>query len=146
VAKPKHDERRQAAVLAAIQAFRRTFSEFNRRLAAAGDSGLSMADTMALHFVAHAGPVTAGDLARFTGLTSGAVTSMVDRLEQTGYLTRQRAQDDRRVVRIQLKPGARQKLMASMLAAHDEIGAMFDGWSADDIEDLVAHLERLQLD
>ncbi len=136
---------RDAVVMAAVQAFRRTYADFNRRLANAGDSGLSMADTMALHYVAHAGPVTAGDLARFTGLTTGAVTSMVDRLEDAGYLERHRAKNDRRVVQLRLKPGAGQKLMVSMMAAHTEVGGLFDDLSTTEVEGLVAMLERLNV-
>jgi len=44
------------------------------------------------------GPATAGWLAEMTGLTTGAVTGMVDRLERAGYARRKRDPHDRRRV------------------------------------------------
>jgi len=48
------------------------------------------------------GPLTMGELARRVGITEKTITGLVDRLEQQGYLGRERAQDDRRVVRARL--------------------------------------------
>ena len=44
------------------------------------------------------GPATPGWLAEMTGLTSGAVTGMIDRLERAGYVTREADPQDRRKV------------------------------------------------
>lgn len=44
------------------------------------------------------GPITAGRLAEITGLTTGAVTAIVDRLKRAGYLRRERDPGDRRKV------------------------------------------------
>ena len=45
------------------------------------------------------GPATPGWLAEMTGLSTGAVTGLVDRLERAGYVTRaQDPQDRRRVI------------------------------------------------
>lgn len=48
------------------------------------------------------GPLTAGDLARLTGLTTGAVTGVLDRLEKAGFVRRERDPADRRRVVIRL--------------------------------------------
>ncbi|WP_158073055.1 MarR family winged helix-turn-helix transcriptional regulator [Streptomyces kebangsaanensis] len=42
--------------------------------------------------------LTPGDLARVTGLTTGAITGVVDRLESQGYVRRERGAQDRRKV------------------------------------------------
>src|ERR1700761_3513288 len=42
------------------------------------------------------GPVTAGEIASFTGLTTRAVTGIIDRLEKAGYAERVSDQRDRR--------------------------------------------------
>jgi DNA-binding GntR family transcriptional regulator len=42
--------------------------------------------------------VTAGDLARLTGLTTGAITAAIDRLEKAGLARRERSETDRRKV------------------------------------------------
>jgi DNA-binding MarR family transcriptional regulator len=54
------------------------------------------------------GQLTAGDIARETGLTSGAVTAMLDRLERMGYVRRLRDASDRRRVLVELTGQARQ--------------------------------------
>lgn len=54
------------------------------------------------------GQLTAGDIARETGLTSGAVTAMLDRLERVGYVRRLRDEADRRRVLVELTDKARQ--------------------------------------
>jgi len=43
-------------------------------------------------------PLTPGELARLTGLTTGAITGVIDRLEKAGYVRRQRDTVDRRKV------------------------------------------------
>ncbi|MFS0839160.1 MarR family transcriptional regulator [Paenibacillus sp. 1P03SA] len=50
------------------------------------------------------GPVTAGELARLTGLTTGTVTALIDRLEQAGFVRREKdPQDGRRVIIVPVK-------------------------------------------
>jgi DNA-binding MarR family transcriptional regulator len=55
------------------------------------------------------GVMSAGDLAAETGLTTGAVTAMLDRLEKTGYVRRVRDPDDRRRVLVEISETARQR-------------------------------------
>jgi DNA-binding MarR family transcriptional regulator len=47
------------------------------------------------------GPLTAGELSEHTGLTSGATTRLIDRLERAGYVRRRSDQQDRRRVIIE---------------------------------------------
>lgn len=55
-------------------------------------------DNECLDFLLLNGPLTAGQLAQFTGLTTGAVTAMIDRLAKVGFVSRQHDQQDRRRV------------------------------------------------
>jgi DNA-binding MarR family transcriptional regulator len=57
----------------------------------------------------HGGVMSAGDLAASTGLSTGAVTAMLDRLEKTGYVRRARDPDDRRRVLVEIGDIARQR-------------------------------------
>jgi DNA-binding MarR family transcriptional regulator len=50
------------------------------------------------------GPLTAGQLAELTGLTTGAITAVVDRLERAGYVARERDPHDRRRVIVRPLP------------------------------------------
>ena len=50
------------------------------------------------------GPIAAGDLARRVGLTSGAVTGVIDRLERSGWVRRTSDPTDRRRVIVEILP------------------------------------------
>ena len=58
--------------------------------------GLSAADHKALGVIRRDGPMSARELADRTGLTAGAVTGLVDRLEHSGHARRTRHETDRR--------------------------------------------------
>ena len=60
--------------------------------------GQHSTDIECLDFLVLGGPATAGKLSELTGLTTGAVTAMIDRLEAAGYVQRKRDKDDRRKV------------------------------------------------
>ena len=60
--------------------------------------GINRTDLACLDVITRFGPVTAGEIAAEAGLTTGAVTAVVDRLERAGYVTRERDVDDRRRV------------------------------------------------
>lgn len=66
--------------------------------AVADKVGLHSTDNECLDFLILNGPSTAGQLAKYTGLTTGAVTAMVDRLIKAGYVRRQHSEEDRRKV------------------------------------------------
>lgn len=60
--------------------------------------GLSVTDNECLSFLAINGVATPSELARYTGLTTGSTTAMLDRLEKAGYVNRKPNPDDRRGV------------------------------------------------
>src|SRR5579885_2408827 len=60
--------------------------------------GIGSTDLETLGILGRDGPVTAGRLAELTGLTTGAVTGLVDRLERAGYVRREPDPHDRRRV------------------------------------------------
>ena len=66
--------------------------------------GLSESDIEALELLVDTGSETAGRLAELMGLTTGAVTRMIDRLEQAGYVRRTTDPADRRRVVVQPVP------------------------------------------
>jgi len=61
-------------------------------------AGISSSDMDCMDFLNLEGRMTAGRLAGLTGLTSGAITGVVDRLEQAGFVRRERDDSDRRKV------------------------------------------------
>src|SRR2546429_1915293 len=67
--------------------------------------GVNATDLNCLNLVALAGPMTAGELARQTGLTTASITGVLDRLEEGGFVRRERDPKDRRRVNVNLNPG-----------------------------------------
>ena len=61
-------------------------------------AGISSADMDCIDFVNVEGRMTAGRLAELTGLTTGAITGVIDRLEKAGFVRRERDDSDRRKV------------------------------------------------
>src|SRR5579859_1956229 len=68
--------------------------------AVANRLGIGATDLESLGFLSRDGSVTAGRLAELTGLTTGGVTGLVDRLERAGYVRREADPRDRRRVLI----------------------------------------------
>src|SRR3954464_9439450 len=79
--------------------------------------GIAATDHKCLGFIAEADhPVTAGELATLTGLTTGATTGVIDRLEGAGLAFRERDPRDRRRV-----------VVAAAPTAHARVAPLFEG-------------------
>ncbi len=101
------------------------FSALNRavRLFIAGSSlysqrmaerfGLHPTDMQFLNLLELLGPATPGVLGRCSGLSSGGVTVVLDRLEKAGYARRSRNPADRRSVLISVVPARQKKITAA---------------------------------
>lgn len=66
--------------------------------AIARKAGLSGADHKYLGLILQHKSITAGDISKLTGLTTGAVTGLIDRLEEKNLVQRQFVKSDRRKV------------------------------------------------
>src|ERR671933_1184232 len=71
--------------------------------------GINRTDMRCTDVLEREGPVTAGRLAEATGLTTGAITTVIDRLERGGFARRLRDPDDRRRVLVDLTPETRKR-------------------------------------
>lgn len=69
-------------------------------------------DLQTLRYVVAQGPATAGDLKNHTGLTTGAITNVIDRLEKLGYVRRQVDTKDRRKVLVRSLPQKLRRITA----------------------------------
>jgi DNA-binding MarR family transcriptional regulator len=88
-------------------------SEVSRRV------GLGPSDSQFLGLLTMDGPLTPGQLAAMTGLTTGTVTGVIDRLERGGFVRRERDAGDRRKVLVVPVPEA----VARTAAHYAEHGA-----------------------
>jgi DNA-binding MarR family transcriptional regulator len=90
--------------------------------AVAQQLGLGGSDSQFLSLLGMHGPLTPGRLAELTGLTTGTVTGVIDRLERGGYVRRERDATDRRKVLVTQVPEA----MAAIAEHYREHGEHLD--------------------
>ncbi|NIH86938.1 MarR family transcriptional regulator [Amycolatopsis granulosa] len=109
--------------------------------------GLSATDHKALDLAARAeGPLTAGEIARVTGLSTGAVTGVIDRLERAGFVRRVRDANDRRKVLVEVLPLDEDKvapLFSSALVVTEKVLEKFTPAERDVIERYQSELNAL---
>ena len=85
------------------EGFRKTGSLMQLMGQAAADRvGLNATDLNCLNILSFSGEMTAGELAKQTGLSTASITGVADRLEEAGYVRRERDPKDRRRVVIRL--------------------------------------------
>src|SRR5579884_1361087 len=92
--------------------------------AAATRLGVTPTDMQVIESLAGTGPMTAGQLAELTGLTTGAITGMLNRLEEAGLIQRERDPEDGRRVIVRLSEDPNK--MRGMAAVFDFVGK---GWA-----------------
>jgi DNA-binding MarR family transcriptional regulator len=78
-----------------------SYTSIQMHEAVARKAGLSGTDHKYLGFLIEKGQMTAGELSNLTGLTTGAVTGLIDRFEKKKLVKRQFAEGDRRKVIIE---------------------------------------------
>ena len=75
------------------------------------ESGLTGPQLLVMQTISQAESVTAGQIARDVNLSQATVTSILDRLEKKAYLRRERSNEDKRKVFIDLTEAGRQVLV-----------------------------------
>jgi len=113
--------------------------------AAATRSGVTVSDVQVVDLLSSAGPSTAGRLADLTGLTTGAITGMLNRLEQAGLVRRERDPDDGRVVIVRLAgdPSDEKQKISPILRELDQAWAkMAAGYNDEQVATLLEFLKR----
>jgi DNA-binding MarR family transcriptional regulator len=103
--------------------------------------GLNATDFSCLNLIALAGPLTAGQLAQRMGLTTGATTRMIDRLEHGGFARRTRATDRRQVI-VELTQDHRTGIEAVLEPARRRMLDVFQSFSADEVRVLFDYFDR----
>lgn len=96
---------KQAKIDTLVDEFRRNGNQDRAfDYVAAQRLGINLTDLHCINIIERAGSLTAGELAIEAGLTSGAITGVIDRLERAGYARRERDPEDRRRVAVAVTP------------------------------------------
>jgi DNA-binding MarR family transcriptional regulator len=104
--------------------------------------GVSGSDLECLDFLNIEGRVTAGRLAELTGLTTGAITGLVDRMEKAGLVRRERDEEDRRKVYIAIVPEALGKVAQYYAPLQKAVTKNWEGYTDAELKLLVRFLTQ----
>src|SRR5947207_4863092 len=80
-------------------------------------SGIGLSDFAVMEMLLHKGPKPVNEIGRRVELTSGAITTAVDRLESRGLVTREAHESDRRTRIVRLTPRGKEEA-AKIFAGH----------------------------
>jgi DNA-binding MarR family transcriptional regulator len=104
--------------------------------------GVNSSDLECLDLILMSGPSTAGDIARHTGLTSGAVTGLIDRLERLGLVERAADAADRRKVLVRVREDRIGAIAALYTPLEKAMQALLAGYSKEEFATLIDFAER----
>jgi len=145
---PKKNSLNRAELLAALS------QEFRQFATATVLFHQAIADRLGMHVTDHkcagillrTGPITAGELAQRTGLTTGAVTGVIDRLEKAGFVRRAKDPADRR--RVVVEP-IQERIEREIAPLFESIGrtmadvcAQYSNQELAVIRDFIAHFHQ----
>jgi DNA-binding MarR family transcriptional regulator len=116
--------------------------------ALAAKQGIGPTEEKALDLVQRYGPLTAGELARRSGLAPASVTGLLDRLERRGFARRMRDPRDRRRVLVEVDPSRAPEfelLFADLSRSLDALFARYGDEQLEVILDFLSEATQTQL-
>jgi DNA-binding MarR family transcriptional regulator len=106
--------------------------------------GLGASDAQFMTLLEVHGPLTPGRLAELTGLRTGTVSGVLDRLEAAGFIRRDRAPDDRRKVIVSRDDEQiRQRVEPHYAGQAAGMVSLLDGYDAQELELIAAFMRRI---
>lgn len=136
-------EQKKAGLLKAVQ---QAGSRYGARFmmvhqAIADRLGLNIIDLRCLRLAREAGEPTAGHLAKVTGLTTGTITGVLDRLEKARFIRRERVTDDRRKVTVKVLPGGVREIEKIMEPLSQDMHKSLDEFTEDELNIVLRFFE-----
>jgi DNA-binding MarR family transcriptional regulator len=105
-------------------------------------AGLNATDMECLRLLFQKGIATPSELARHTGLTSGATTAMLDRLEKAGLIERRPNPNDRRGTLITPEKSSAEKMASWFESARNAQDKLISSYSESELEIIADVFER----
>jgi DNA-binding MarR family transcriptional regulator len=124
----------------AVRAYQTVNDNFDQ--AVADHVGMNRTDARCIDLIDQAGGMTAGELARAAGLTTGAVTAVIDRLEAAGLARRLPDPNDRRRVRIETTEKLWEVTAPLIGPMVDDSMAILADYSDEELERFTEFLQR----
>jgi DNA-binding MarR family transcriptional regulator len=110
--------------------------------AVAEQVGLGATEEKTLLILSGLGPLTAGEIALHTGLTTGSVTSLIDRMESKGFVRRIRDTNDRRRVIVEADPTRLAEIAQVFAGLQGIFDDLFDHYSDEQLATIIDYLAR----
>ncbi|MDG4669350.1 helix-turn-helix domain-containing protein [Mycobacterium sp. 236(2023)] len=136
---------RHIRVLELLRAYSADYTYLNRHLAAW--LGVHTADAAAYAEILYAqdrgAPLTPALLARRLAMTSGATTSLLNRLEAAGLIVRSRESQDRRVVTLRSDPAIKREAPRFFGPLGHLLDAVLADYSEDFLDEVAGVIDRL---
>jgi DNA-binding MarR family transcriptional regulator len=104
--------------------------------------GLNSSDLECLDLALLSGGASAGEFAKATGLTTGAITGVIDRLEQAGYVRRERDPSDRRKVLVRARPVMTRRIAPLYDSLQREMTALWSRYGDEELAVILDFLTR----
>ena len=130
----------RAALMTALQEMSGASVLFSQAMA--NRLGMGASDLECLSLLFTGGSMTAGELAEASGLSTGAITGVIDRLERTGHVTRQRDSTDRRLVHVVLRPESIMTIAPSFDPMEAAMKTLFDRYTDDELRLILGFCRR----
>lgn len=108
----------------------------------AARTGIHITDMKVLSLLSRLGPLNASRIADLSGLTTGAITFVLDRLEKLGYARRVRSTKDRRVVLMEVNSEALADAFGNYFMRMADITAEVANQLTDEQLSLIVHFTQ----
>ncbi|WP_200930740.1 MarR family winged helix-turn-helix transcriptional regulator [Bacillus sp. FJAT-28004] len=108
----------------------------------AASLGLYNNDFISVDILREKGPITAGELSKLTGLATGSVTALIDRLEKSGYVRRQNDPNDRRKVIIVPLYEQKEDVSNTYIPLHNEMVKLASTYTEEELELITQFLNK----
>lgn len=131
----------QTDIIRAVRLFIAGSSLYSQRVAE--KLGLHPTDLQFLNVLELQGPLTPKILGQVSGLSSGGVTVVLNRLEKQGYIRRHPNPEDRRSVVVDFSPAMRRKVKAHYVAIDQQFGALLEASSVEELEAVLGFFVRM---
>jgi DNA-binding MarR family transcriptional regulator len=105
--------------------------------------GLGVSDMQFMSYLQQEGPLSPGRLSELSGLKSGSVTGVIDRLEAAGWVHRERDESDRRKVRVVLNEERLNAAESPYAGQAANLRRVLDTFGRDELDTIARFLERL---
>lgn len=126
-----------------VQEFLQRFRQVDAAAVNGPQADLSMQELRVVEYLGDVGTTRMKELAEYMLLAVNSVTSLIDKLEEQGLIRRERSNDDRRVVNVELTPAGKGVYQAAVGEKLSLLRLMLGGLDAKEQETFMALFRKI---